>query len=169
VTYTFLFTDIAGHTPLWDAHPAEMSTAVADYEQIVDQAVVSRRGRVVKHDGDGVMAVFRDTASAVDAACAALAELNDRRWSGIGALSVRMGLHAGSAELRDGDYYGPTVIRAARLAESAHGGQLVASASVVALTPDVAWTDLGEYRLRGLHAAERIHQVASDRAFPPLR
>ena len=168
---TFLFTDIAEHTPLWEAHPEEMSVAVADCEQLLETAISNAGGQVVKRDGDAVMAVFEEPSDAVAAVRAAQAELAVRRWPRIGALRVRMGLHLGAAEHRDGDYYGTTVIRAARLCACAHGGQVVASAAFAAVTPDAGWSDLGEYRLRGLQSAERIHQlsVGAETSFAPLK
>ena len=72
---TFLFTDIAEHTPLWEAHPEEMSVAVADCEQLLETAISSAGGQVVKRDGDAVMAVFEEPSDAVAAVHAAQAEL----------------------------------------------------------------------------------------------
>ncbi|MET1003119.1 MAG: adenylate/guanylate cyclase domain-containing protein, partial [Acidimicrobiia bacterium] len=169
--HTFLFTDIAGHTELWEENPAAMSSALADCERLLETAVSASGGRVVKREGDAVMAVFEDPSAAVAAAAAAQSELAQRRWPGVGELRVRIGLHVGAAEHRDGDYYGSTVIRAARLCACAHGGQVVASSAVAALAPNVSWLDLGEYRLRGLREPERIHQLVlgDERRFPPLR
>ena len=148
-----------------------MSSALADCEQLLETAVTASGGRVVKREGDAVMAVFEDPSAAVTAAASAQSELAQRRWPGIGELRVRMGLHVGAAEHRDGDYYGSTVIRAARLCACAHGGQVVASSAVSMLAPTASWLDLGEYRLRGLREPERIHQlvIGDGRRFPPLR
>ncbi len=169
--HTFLFTDIAGHTALWEEDPAGMSSALADCERLLETAVSASGGRVVKREGDAVMAVFEDPRAAVAAAASAQSELAQRRWPGVGELRVRIGLHVGAAEHRDGDYYGSTVIRAARLCACAHGGQVVASSAVSVLAPNVSWLDLGEYRLRGLREPERIHQLVlgDERRFPPLR
>jgi predicted ATPase/class 3 adenylate cyclase len=168
---TFLFTDIEGHTELWEMHPEGMSVALADCERLLESAISTAGGSVVKREGDAVMAVFEDPAAAVAAAQSAQRELAVRRWPDVGALHVRMGLHVGSAEHRDSDFYGTTVIRAARLCASAHGGQVVASAAVAAVTPHVTWVDLGEYRLRGLQSPERIHELVVDerKSFPALR
>ena len=93
-----------------------------------------------------------------------------------GPLRVRAGLHTGSAELRDGDYYGPTLNRAARLMAAAHGGQVVCSEVTADILRDatdgsVLLVDLGVHQLRDLDRAERVYQVSASglRAeFPPL-
>ena len=79
-----------------------------------------------------------------------------------------MGVHTGEAELRDGDYYGTALNRAARLMSVAHGGQIVVSLSTEALVADalpgeLALIDLGEHRLRDLSRPERIFQVVAPR------
>ena len=67
-TLTFLFTDIEAHSEKWEAHPAEMSEALREHDEIVAAAVTGADGRVVKNEGDGAMAVFGDAAGAVEAA-----------------------------------------------------------------------------------------------------
>src|SRR4029453_7041973 len=94
-----------------------------------------------------------------------------------GPLRVRMGLHTCEAELRDGDYYGSAVNRAARLMSAAHGSQVIVS--LVAVEPlrdagayDFDPADLGEIRLRDLARPERVFQLVApdlEREFPPLR
>src|SRR4029077_526955 len=73
---------------------------------------------------------------------------------------VRMGLHTGEAELRDGDYFGTAVNRAARLMAVGHGGQVLCSSATAELVGDVvALRDLGEHRLRDLDRPMRVFQV----------
>src|SRR6185295_16667522 len=92
-------------------------------------------------------------------------------------LRVRIGIHTGIAEARDGDYYGTTVNRAARLMALAHPGQvLVSEATAVlardALPPDMELRDLGAHQLRGLTRVERIFQLVAPglrTEFPVLR
>ena len=91
-----------------------------------------------------------------------------------GPLRVRMGLHTCEAELRDGDYYGSAVNRAARLMSVAHGGQVVVSAVTSELLRggSIELVDLGEHRLRDLGETERVFQVAHpelEREFPALQ
>ena len=91
-----------------------------------------------------------------------------------GRLRVRMGLHTCEAELRDGDYYGSAVNRAARLMATAHGGQIVLSlaTSELAREAPVELLDLGEHRLPDLARPERVFQVVQKDLpidFPALR
>ena len=73
---------------------------------------------------------------------------------------------------RDGDYFGPTLNRVARVMGAGHGGQIVVSDSTAALVTGVDLLDLGEHRLRDLAASVRLYQVRADgleSTFPPLR
>jgi predicted ATPase/class 3 adenylate cyclase len=171
-TTTFLFTDIEGHTELWAGNPDAMAQALAAHEEVIADAVNSRGGRVVKSEGDAVMAVFGDPAAAVGAATAMQLVFVTTDWPGVGVLRVRIGLHAGTAYERGGDYFGPEVIRAARLRDAAHGQQILASRAVASLAPANEWTDLGSYQLRGLDGAEHVYQLSAaglPTEFPPLR
>ncbi len=88
-----------------------------------------------------------------------------------------MGLHTGHAEIRDGDYYGPAVNRAARVAAAPHGGQIVVSHATEQLVRDTlpagcALVELGEHQLRDLGRAEVLFQVVHPNLpheFAPLR
>src|SRR5690242_3132938 len=102
-TVTFLFTDLEGSTRLWEEHPDAMKSALARHDAIVDHAVVSHGGHVVKRTGDGVHAVFATPEDGVRAATAAQLALGREEWGPTGRLRVRMGLHSGTAQLRDGD------------------------------------------------------------------
>ena len=113
-TVTFLFTDLEGSTRLWEQHPDAMRPALARHDALLRTAVEQHRGRVVKTTGDGLHAVFVTTRDALDAALAGQQALADEDWGAIGELRVRMGLHTGDAEAREGDYYGPATNRAAR-------------------------------------------------------
>ena len=171
-TVTFVFTDVEGSTRLWQEHPDAMSDVLARHDAIVRDAVANHDGRVVKSTGDGVHAVFAVPSAAVDAAVAAQRSLHAEAWGDIGSLRVRIGLHAGAATLRDGDYDGTVVNQAARLMGTAHGGQIVCSGAVAELLGDhVELLDLGAHRLRDLEAAMRVFQVVApglERRFPPL-
>lgn len=176
-TVTFLFTDLEGSTRLWEQHPDAMGPALARHDALLRAAVEQHAGRVVKTTGDGLHAVFVTTRDALDAALAAQRALADEDWSATGPLRVRMGLHTGDAEARDGDYYGPATNRAARVMAAAHGEQLVVSHATEEIVRDVlpegvALTDLGEHRLPDLARPERVFQVVAPglrRDFPPLR
>ena len=171
---TFLFTDIAGSTRLWQEHPDAMGAALAIHDRVIGEAVAACGGSVFKHTGDGVAAVFDDPASAVEAAGRIQLGIGGTSLDEVGPLSVRIGIHTGEAEQRDGDYFGLAVSRTARLMDAGHGGQVLCSADTGELVASrgVTLLDLGEHRLRDLTGAERIYQVAVDGDagdFPRLR
>ncbi|MEX0663731.1 MAG: adenylate/guanylate cyclase domain-containing protein [Acidimicrobiia bacterium] len=175
-TVTFLFTDLEGSTRLWEEHPEAMKDALARHDELLRSAVESHGGHVVKTTGDGLHAVFATAEQAVAAAVAGQGAL-----SGVdgpeGPLRVRMGLHTGAADVRDGDYYGGAVNRAARVSAAGHGGQVLVSHATEELIRDdlgdgLALVDLGEHRLRDLARPERLFQLAAPgmpREFPPVR
>src|SRR5215213_312758 len=151
-----------------------MKRALARHDAIVRTAIESHHGYVVKTTGDGFHAAFAAADDAVDAAVEAQIALGEATWGETGPLHVRMGIHTGPAEIRDGDYYGTAVNRAARLMSVAHGGQIVVSRATKELVQDrgVELVDLGEHHLRDLARADRVYQVVADgliRTFPRLR
>jgi predicted ATPase/class 3 adenylate cyclase len=159
-TITFLFTDIESSTQRWDADGANMSSALAEHDTVMRSTISAHRGELFKHTGDGVCAVFH---SAVDAARAAL----DARHR-VG-LPVRIGLHTGEAEGRDGDWYGATLNLTARIMDAGHGTQILCSSVTASMLPEqIPAKTLGEYRLKGLDRAETIVQIG-DGDFPALR
>ena len=122
-------------------------------------------GTIVKTRGDGAHAAFRAAADGVLAAIDAQRALAAESWQAEVPISARMGVHTGEAEERDGDYYGTSVNRAARIMAIGHGGQILVSDATAAMLLDeraIALRDLGEHRLRDLSRPERIHQVVAD-------
>jgi len=178
-TVTFLFTDIEGSTRLWELYPEPMRAVLAQHDALLREAVGAHQGRIVKTTGDGCHAVFETAVSAVGAALAAQQALREGAWTEIRpeALRVRMGVHTGEAEARDGDFFGPAVNRAARLTSVGYGGQVLVSAVSALLVREgmpagAALLDLGEHRLKDLVAPEHIFQLAHPAlpaGFPPLK
>ena len=169
---TFLFTDLEGSTLLWNDNEAAMASAVAGHDAILRSVFERTGGYVFTTAGDSFAVAFPDANSAVDAGVGLQREMTARTFDEIGELRVRVGLHTGTAELRDGDYFGPDVNLAARIMSSAHGGQILASLSTIVLARGVATLDLGQHHLTGVRDACPIHQVVVDglrNDFPPLR
>jgi FXSXX-COOH protein len=174
---TFLFTDLEGSTGKWEKHPHEMRAASARHDAILRSAVEAHRGHVVKSTGDGVHAVFAAAPDAVAAASDAVQAFNSETWGSTGPLRIRVGIHTGEADERDGDYFGLALSRASRLMAAAHGGQVVmsdVSADLVreVLPDELELLDLGEHRLRGLEQPEHVYELAMSglaSQFPPLR
>ena len=177
-TVTFLFTDIEGSTSRWEQEPEAMRVALARHDEILREAIEGHRGYVFQTVGDAFCAAFSTAVDALKAAFegqrALLGEEWDRR---IGALRVRMALHSGSADERDGDYFGAPLNRVARLLSAAHGGQVLLSLPTRELVrdqlpPGTQLRDLGERRLKDLSRPQRIFQLFSPdlpSEFPPLR
>lgn len=127
-TTTFLMTDIEGSTRLWEERPGAMAAALEAHDSLLREAVERADGTVVKTTGDGVLAAFETPDRAVSAAIEAQLALASNDWPEIGSLRVRMAIHAGGAESREGDFHGPTLNRVARLLAIGHGGQVLVPA-----------------------------------------
>src|SRR5215471_15721541 len=104
-----------------------MRASLAEHDRLLRHVIESNAGYIVKSTGDGILAVFATAAPALAACLAAQRVLQARSDQQAISLRVRMGLHTGTAELRDGDYYGPSLNRAARIMAGAHGGQILLS------------------------------------------
>jgi len=175
-THAFLFTDIAGSTRLWERLPEPMTLALARHDAILREAIQAAAGQVVKTTGDGMMAVLPTAGDGVAASLAIQRGLAAETWAETGPLRVRIGVHAGDAERRGDDYFGPTINRTARIMAAGHGGQVLLSAAAAALAADrlpdgASLRDLGEYRLKDLGRPERVFQLmhpALESTFPPL-
>ena len=160
---TFLFTDVEGSTRRWEADADAMRAALAAHDEVLRDAIEAHGGFLFKHTGDGVCAAFASPRSAVDAAVAAQRALE---------LPVRMGMATGEAELRDGDYFGTVLNRAARVMAAGHGGQILLADSTAVLLSGVDLLDLGPRRLRDVPIAGRgVSSASAGPAdeFPPLR
>jgi predicted ATPase len=158
-----LFTDVEGSTRRWEADADGMRAALAAHDEALRTAIETHGGWLFKHTGDGVCAAFASPRSAVDAAVAAQRALE---------LPVRMGLATGEAQLRDGDYFGPALNRAARVMSAGHGEQILLADSTAGLVSGVDLVDLGPRRLRDLATPVQVFQVRAEglRAeFPSLR
>jgi len=172
-----LFTDIVGSTQLWENEPAAMSRALVRHDAIMREVIARNRGHVFKTVGDAFCAVFPRAIDAVTCSVDAQRALTNESWPDGARIAVRMALHTGASEERDGDYFGPTVNRAARLEAVAHGNQVVISGAtyelVVGILPaDVALLDLGKHLLKDLSRPESIYQLVVEGlpdSFPPLR
>ncbi|WP_135459798.1 BTAD domain-containing putative transcriptional regulator [Mycobacterium sp. DL99] len=163
---TFLLTDIEGSTAAWEADADAMALALARHDELVEQVVTSRGGRLIKTrgEGDATFSVF-DRPSA---AAAAAIELQDaifhEPWELAEPMRIRVSLHTGEAELRDGDYFGRAVNRAARLRSQASGGQILCSGATAelvidSLSDDVVLADLGMHQLKNLARPEHIFEL----------
>jgi predicted ATPase len=161
-TVTFLFTDVEGSTKLLHKLGAESyAAALTEHRRAIRDAVAAHGGVEVDTQGDAFFIAFPTAPAALSAAAAARDALG-------GAIRVRMGLHSGAPLVTDEGYVGPDVHRAARIAASGHGGQILLSASTAVLAGRDDLRDLGQHRLKDLSAPERIYQLGKT-DFPPLK
>ncbi|HXN08627.1 MAG TPA: adenylate/guanylate cyclase domain-containing protein, partial [Candidatus Acidoferrales bacterium] len=175
-TVTFLFSDIEGSTQRWEANRDGMDAAVKRHDAVMRAAIAQRNGYVFKTVGDAFCAAFSRVVDAAMAVIDAQRALATEDFSGVDGLRVRMALHVGEASERDGDYFGPTVNRVARLMSIGHGGQVLLSDAVYELVrtqlpADVSFADLGLRRLKDLTQPEQVWQLFAEglgATFPPL-
>lgn len=174
---TFLFTDIEGSSQLWEKHPQAMGAALRRHDTLMRGIFAEHRGHVFKTMGDAFCVAFGSPLDATAAALAAQRQLAAETWGETGPLRVRMALHSGEADERDGDYFGRTLNRVARLLAAGHGGQTLFSRVTAERTEEhlpagLSLRDLGERRLKDLNRPERIFQLVVPglrSEFPALR
>jgi len=176
-TVAFLFTDVEASTQRWERNPGAMAAALARHDALVREAIEAQGGYVFKAMGDAFCAAFPTASHAAEAALRIARALLDEDFSAVGGMPVRMAIHAGDAEERDGDYFGPTLNRVARLLDVGHGGQVLVSGTGADLLHDAmpsggTLRDLGSHRLKDLARGERVYQLGGiglPESFPALR
>jgi predicted ATPase/class 3 adenylate cyclase len=175
-TVTFLFSDVEGSTRLLTRLPGRYAEVLAQHQRLLRAAFEEHGGREVHTEGDAFFVAFARAGDAIAAAVGAQRSLASQHWPEDVEVRVRIGVHTGEAEVREDDYVGLDVHRAARICGAGHGGQVLISSStreLVAdeLPDDVALRDLGEHRLKDLDRPEQLFQlVVGDlpAEFPPL-
>ena len=176
---TFLLTEIEGSTRLWEDAPDAMPAALALHDALFEELVQQHSGTPIRPrgEGDSRFAVFSSAPDAVLAAVAIQRAFAAHPWPVPKPISVRIGIHTGEADRREGDYYGSAVNRCARLRSIGHGGQILLSEATAALVrdrppPGASLLDRGEHRLKDLTRPERVFQLVADgleAEFPPLQ
>lgn len=177
VTGAFLFSDIEGSTRRWERHGERMRAVLRHHDEIVRTAIERCGGNVFKTMGDAFCAIFDTAAAALAAAIEAQRGLQRADFDSVGGLDVRMAIHAGEADARDRDYFGPAVNRTARLLAAGNGGQILLSAAAAedaraGLPGGVELRHLGTLALRDIAEPEDVYQaIVSDLRVPlkPLR
>ncbi|HZQ60634.1 MAG TPA: nuclear transport factor 2 family protein [Casimicrobiaceae bacterium] len=160
-TVTIVFSDIESSTVLLDRlGDADFLRMLSWHDDIVRNTADEHRGYVVKSQGDGFMLAFPSAAFALRASLV----MRDRISAGYGGLPVRIraGLHSGEAIRHGDDFYGRTVVIAARISALALGGEILASDLVYALARSLGTFKFGEPRsavLKGLDGSFELHPV----------
>jgi class 3 adenylate cyclase len=177
---TVLFSDLAGST----ARRVRLGEAAADrlrveHDRAVIGAIEQHAGRVVKHTGDGVMAIFSGASDAVAAAVALQQAVT--RASGADpetALRVRVGLSAGDVTVEGDDRFGLPVVEAQRLEAAAAPGQILCASLVRTLAHGRGaheFRPAGAIEVKGLDQPLEADEVvweplpeSSSRVLPPV-
>ena len=165
-TITFLFSDIEGSTKKWEKQPDAMREALAAHDRMLREVFEATSGYVFKTIGDAFCVAFDTAQSALAGALESQRALRAANWGELGELRVRMALHTGAAERRDGDYFGQALNRVARILATAHGGQVLVSLPTEELVrdhlpPGAQLRHLGEHRLRDLARPEHLYQLVA--------
>jgi predicted ATPase/class 3 adenylate cyclase len=176
-TVTFLFTDIEGSTRLMQELGDRYVQAQVQHHAILREAFRTGDGRELRTEGDSFFCVFQSAIDGCRAAAQAQREFARHEWPDGKPIRVRIGMHTGEAPLVGEEYIGLDVHHAARVAASAHGGEVVLSEATRGLVEGslpagLSVRDLGQHRLKDLSRPERLFQLVIDGApneFPPLR
>lgn len=163
---TFVFTDIEGSTRLAQLLGPGYRPVLAEHRRLLRRTIAATEGAELLTEGDSFFLAFGDAGAALTACLTAQRALREHEWpTPEAAPRVRMGLHTGWAEPRDGEYASPEVHRAARVAAAAHGGQVLCSAATAQhadpLPAGASLLDLGLHRLRGFDDRERLFQLVA--------
>ncbi len=173
VSLTFLFTDIEGLTALWEEEPEAMRAALQRHNALLAAAVERNRGCVFKTVGDAFCVTFDRAWDALAAAAEIQNGVLAQTWPTHTPLRVRVAVHSGPAHLSDGDYFGTTVNRCARLLAVTRGGQSLLSSSTQALVREAlsggaGLRDIGMLRLRDLPHPLHVFQLVHPGLSPGL-
>ncbi|HWL50313.1 MAG TPA: adenylate/guanylate cyclase domain-containing protein, partial [Acidimicrobiia bacterium] len=162
-TVSFLFSDVAGSTRLWEEDREGMAASLAAHDRIIETAIADLNGYVFSSAGDSFAAAFTTPLAALVAATRAQLALLAETWDGP-PIRVRMGVHTGTSYERAGDYFGPEVNRAARVMTAANGGQILVSGATAELTTGLIEApmelmDRGVHPLRDLERPEHLFEL----------
>ncbi len=171
----FLFTDIEESAQKWERFPAFMKSAIELHNEILGSAIEKHGGKIIKNTGDGFFAVF-EAGTPLQAALEIQIGIQKTDWKELGELRVRIGMHAGFADKKGDDYFGPIINRTARTMSVAWGGQIVLTpqvSQVTILPPQATIVDLGLHILRDLSEPQPLYGLLHPdlilKEFPPLR
>jgi predicted ATPase/DNA-binding SARP family transcriptional activator len=172
-TAAFLFTDIEASTRAWEGDGAAMASDLASHDAILTDVCAAWDGQVFTHTGDGLGVAFPTVAAAIGAAVDGQRALQAMDWRQTVPLRVRMAIHAGAAQRRGDNWFGPALNRTARLLSVAAGGHVVCSEAAAGLARDllpdqIELIDSGEVDLPDLVRPERVYQVTHAELPGPL-
>lgn len=159
----FLFSDVEGSTRRWERHGEAMRAALRLHDELLRTEIEARGGYVFKTIGDAFCAAFASVGEALEAAVEVQRGLARTDFTAVDGMLVRMAIHVGEADERDGDYFGSTVNRTARLLSAGHGGQILLTGEAAdlarAMLPSgITLRHLGSLPLRDIKEPQRVYQ-----------
>src|SRR5690349_1933214 len=156
-TVTLVFTDVEGSTQLLQRLGDHYAHVLDDHRRIFREAIESRNGVVVDQRGDEFFVVFTEARAAAEALVASQRAFAEHEWPAGADLRVRMGMHTGEPNIRDGTYFGLDVHRAARICQAGSGGQILLSARTrEGLDEEHELEDMGDHQLPGIDRPEQL-------------
>jgi predicted ATPase len=169
---TFMFTDIEGSTRLQRRLVDEFPALLVQHDELLGRSVEEHAGVVIKHMGDGLFAAFAETRAALASAIQIQHALAAQSWPGSATVRVRIGIHGGPAQPDKGDYVALAVNQAARVADAAHGGQVLVTHDVLQRlgqpSDGVMVRSWGRFRLKDFDEPVELHSAfASDMELGP--
>jgi class 3 adenylate cyclase len=171
----FLFTDIEGSTKKWEKFGDYMVEILKKHDSIISGNISKYGGRIIKHTGDGVFAVFEE-GDPLTCSIEIQKQLGSENWGDIGELRVRMALHSGKATKSGEDYFGNVINKTARILSIGYGGQILFTWDVMDLArmpTDATFKNHGFHLLKDLNAPKEIfgliHPDLPLKEFPNLK
>jgi predicted ATPase/class 3 adenylate cyclase/DNA-binding CsgD family transcriptional regulator len=165
-TITFMLTDLQGSTQAWEAQPKAMRAAMARHDAILTRTIMDHKGELVEagREGDSVLAVFMTAANAATCALDIQKSFATEVWPEALEMKVRVALHTGEAQLREGHYFGAALNRCARLLAICHPGQILLTKATETMLvderpPGSELQDLGLHRLKDLARPEHVFEL----------
>ncbi len=179
-----MYTDIEKSTQKWEKFGDAMDAAIAQHDRLTQETVERFGGKILRHRGDGMSAVF-ETGEPLQCAIALQQAFAAHDWGEIGEFRIRIGLDAGQVSRhvyesgvvgQKEEYFGRPMNRAARVLDTGSGGQILLTSGVMEILdlPNEATTqDLGEHSLKDLPEPIKIyglvHPDLPQTEFPPLK
>jgi class 3 adenylate cyclase/DNA-binding NarL/FixJ family response regulator len=166
---TFMFTDVEGSTRLLDRLGPGYGIVLEQHRALIKSAIESNGGRVVDFRGDEFFAAFPDSRAAIAAAVSVQRRLGEATWPPDAPVRVRIGVHSGRAHTAGDGFVGLAVHHAARVCQTARGGEILVSDTVAVDGFDAV--DVGEHRLKGIPRPTHLFRIVADgieTSFPPL-
>lgn len=161
-----LFTDIVGSTAMLHDLGEVYGDVLDEHDRLLRQVWREHGGIEVDNEGDAFFVVFDDHERAVAAAADVVRRSRAHTWPGGADVRIRVSLHSGEPRVRGTRYWGVDVNYAARLCRTAHGGQVIVSAALRSVVPDLPVESLGEHGVKDFPTPRELFHLVVDGSVP---